>query len=70
METCVPTLGKSVGLRTFATHGPLPRRDSKAEKKKKSLEAERPRFVSWLYCLQVVRPSLLLQSCFLINRWR
>lgn len=35
METCVPTLGKSVGLRTFAIHGPLPRRDSKAEKKKK-----------------------------------
>ena len=29
------------------------------KKKKKSLEAERPRFVSWLYCLQVVRPSLL-----------
>lgn len=40
-----PTLGKSVDLRTLATHGPLLGRVSKAEQK--ALEADRSRFGSW-----------------------
>lgn len=58
------------------TSEPLPhvglcREETKKQKKKQTLEAERPRFVSWMHCLQVVSPSLLLQILsFLINRWR
>lgn len=43
-------------------HVDLCREETAKQKKKKVLEAERPRFAFWLYCLQEVRPSLLAQS--------